>query len=61
VFAIHTKKASLAIDPSIEWAAADAVSRYTTRMVIVSADGGGDVAIRRPSPKPGPLMDLAGE
>jgi hypothetical protein len=61
VFAIHTRRASVEIDPAIEWVAADAANRYTTGMVIVSATGGGTVSIRKPPPGAGPLLDLLEE
>jgi hypothetical protein len=48
VFALHRRRTSLEVDPAIEWVAASPSSRYTTRMVVVSARPDGTVAIAIP-------------
>lgn len=58
VFAIHSRAASLDVDPLIDWEAPDPLTRYTTRMVIVSRADDGTVAIRAPARDSGPLMAL---
>jgi len=60
-FAIHTRRRSMEIDPTIEWEAADSSSRYTKQMVIVSATSDGVVSIQSPPIDSGPLMAMLGE
>lgn len=61
VFAIHARRTLLEIDPAIAWVAADSSSRYTARMVIVSASAEGTLSIQAPPLDPGPLLHLIGE
>ena len=58
VFAIHSRAAALDVDPLIAWEEPDPLTRYTTRMAIVTRAGDGTVAIRAPAADAGPLMAL---